>query len=91
MNREQAIAYPHCPEWLKLADWEGDVAINEHGLVIFNHGIWHGGTWMNGVWFDGLWEDGTWMNGYWKSGAWLDGEWMDGVIDDMDTDKRFAS
>ena len=38
MNRNEAISHPNCPQWLKDADWEGDVSIEPNGFVTFHKG-----------------------------------------------------
>ena len=80
MNRVQTLKHPKCPQWLKDADWEGNVSICEENFYItWKGGIWEGGTWKGGVWEDGTWKGGTWEGGFWKFGIWKGGVWKDGL------------
>ena len=91
MNREQALALPRSPDWLRRADWEGDVSVSPRDCIVtFNSGVWKdgvwkdgvwkSGTWLNGYWWDGSWWDGVWENGKWGNGYWHDGTWKGGTF-----------
>ena len=84
MDREETLKHPKCPDWLKRASWEGNVAISLYGAVIWcngvwKRGIWGGGVWENGTWHDGVWEGGEWEGGEWERGIWRDGIWKNGT------------
>jgi len=85
VNREEAIKNYLCPNWLKEAEWEGDVDIVKNGsaplssgCVTWNCGIWHDGTWYDGLWKNGRWKNGLWLKGIWENGTWHDGTWLNG-------------
>ena len=64
MNREEAIKHELCPQWLKDADWWGEVELSDSWLYV---------TWEDGTWEGGIWKDGTWKYGIWKDGIWEGG------------------
>ncbi len=78
MNRSETIKHPNCPQWLKDADWKGDVTIDDSGFVTFHKGTWKDGMWCDGTWCDGTWCDGNWEGGNWKGGNWEGGNWKGG-------------
>ena len=81
MNKQEIIKLPECPQWLKNADWEGDVEI-VNGCVIWKNGVWKNGVWKGGIWEYGTWENGTWEDGIWEYGIWEYGTWENGTWED---------
>lgn len=78
MNREETLKHPKCPQWLKDADWGGNVEVI-YGELVWHHGVWHGGEWLGGIWCGGVWRGGIWHRGIWRGGTWRGGTWRGGT------------